>query len=140
MRPESPTKKQKRFLATPVFIDPEDLIQIINTKTNLQDYAIIDVRTDDFQGGNIKGCINIPCSRFEYDMETIYDQLKHIPQLYFHCQLSQVRGPASAQKYLRFLNQSDQHHSQEIFIVRGGYSQFEAVAGRPFLENVSYGY
>jgi Cdc25 family phosphatase len=143
-RPESPTKKQKRFLALPTFVDPEQVVSLLLNPSfvSQRDYAIIDVRTDDFAGGNIVGCINIPISRFEYDIQGIFQELRHIPALYFHCQLSQVRGPKAAQKYVNYINQSEEHHAQEIFIVRGGYSEFQNVAGtdKRLLENVSYGY
>ncbi|KAG5930299.1 hypothetical protein E4U42_002223 [Claviceps africana] len=64
-------------------------------------YAIIDVRDDDYIGGHIKGCTNIPTLQLDAMMPTLVRRLKDTKTVVFHCALSQQRGPSAALKYLR---------------------------------------
>ncbi|KAG5983104.1 hypothetical protein E4U55_000748 [Claviceps digitariae] len=64
-------------------------------------YAIIDVRDDDYIGGHIKGCTNIPTLQLDVMMPTLVRKLKDTKTVVFHCALSQQRGPSAALKYLR---------------------------------------
>ncbi|KAK2600019.1 Cdc25 phosphatase Ibp1 [Conoideocrella luteorostrata] len=64
-------------------------------------YAIIDVRDDDYIGGHIKGCTNIPTIQLDAMMPTLVRKLKDKKTVVFHCALSQQRGPSAALKYLR---------------------------------------
>lgn len=86
------------------------------------DYAIVDVRDEDFSYGNIQGCKNIPSSEFN-NIEKVHELIKDVPTLYFHCMLSQVRGPKCAQRYSNFLN-SQGIHQKQIFVLEGGYQEF----------------
>ncbi|KAJ3274642.1 hypothetical protein HDV01_002484 [Terramyces sp. JEL0728] len=92
-RPASPTKKQKRFLAVPTFITPQELHQYIKAPDHVagRDYLVVDVRDTDFVGGNIVGCKNIPSHHFNDDIEinSVHDELKNAAKLIFHCALSQ---------------------------------------------------
>ncbi|KAJ3323667.1 hypothetical protein HDV06_001397 [Boothiomyces sp. JEL0866] len=145
-RPASPTKKQKRFLAVPTFITPQELYQYIKDPAHVagRDYLVVDVRDSDFAGGNIIGCRNIPAHHFNDEMEinTVHDELKAVGKLFFHCALSQVRGPRCAQKYCTFINQSSGHFEQEIVILRGGFEEFKSLYSqdKSVVENISFGY
>ena len=144
---ESPTKKVKRFLALPEFVDPEQLqAQILdeNTRPGV-DYLIIDVRAPDErqENGWIPYSINIPSNVFETDLLRILNEYHSIPCLYFHCALSQVRGPKAAQKYVTAINNSDAHkREQSIFILRGGFDQWKGLYAldKRLAQNVSFGY
>ena len=85
------------------------------------DYAIVDVRDEDYVYGNINGCKNIPSSKF-HNIEKVHDQVKDVPVLYFHCMLSQVRGPKCANKYSNFLDSKGIR--KQIYVLEGGYLQF----------------
>ncbi|KAK1972313.1 Rhodanese-like protein [Colletotrichum sublineola] len=63
--------------------------------------AVVDVRDDDYIGGHIKGCINIPSRNFEAMMPTLVRRLEGKKTVVFHCALSQQRGPSAALRYLR---------------------------------------
>ena len=144
---ESPTKKQKRFLTLPAFIDPDQLREQIldgNAKVG-QDYLIIDVRSHEerLQNGWIPNSINIPSVQFEQELELILAQYHSISNLYFHCALSQVRGPKCAQKYVAAINHSEAHNlEQSIFILRGGFEEWKGLYAldKRLAENVSFGY
>lgn len=56
-----------------------------------RDYIVIDVRDDDYIGGNIKNAINSPFESFEEQVQDLVDQTKQISTVIFHCALSQQR-------------------------------------------------
>ena len=57
----------------------------------MRDYCVIDVRDDDWAGGNIKGSHNSPSSQFYLRVNDLVEKTKHIPTVVFHCALSQMR-------------------------------------------------
>ncbi|OHX00214.1 phosphoprotein phosphatase-like protein [Colletotrichum incanum] len=63
--------------------------------------AVVDVRDDDYLGGHIKGCINMPSRSLEAMMPTLIRRLEGKKTVVFHCALSQQRGPSAALRYLR---------------------------------------
>ena len=62
----------------------------------MKDYAVVDVRDDDYHGGNIKGAHNSPASVFLAKVDDLVKQTQDVPLVVFHCALSQVRGPKAA--------------------------------------------
>jgi Cdc25 family phosphatase len=52
---------------------------------------IIDVRDDDFIGGNIKGAKNMPSREFLTTVDGLVKDAKDVPTIIFHCALSQQR-------------------------------------------------
>ena len=66
-----------------------DLIK--SDKKPKEDYIIIDVRDDDFEGGNIINCVNEPSSTFEDNVQRLVESTKNVPTVIFHCALSQQR-------------------------------------------------
>ena len=57
----------------------------------MKDYCVIDVRDDDWAGGNIKGAHNAPSSQFYVHVNDLVQKTKDVPTVVFHCALSQVR-------------------------------------------------
>ncbi|GAA5902248.1 uncharacterized protein JCM6883_001345 [Sporobolomyces salmoneus] len=65
-----------------------------------KDYQVVDVRDEDFRGGNIPGAINAPSeARTEQTVMDLVTKLDQVPKVIFHCTLSQVRGPKNARIY-----------------------------------------
>ncbi|GAA5884262.1 hypothetical protein JCM6882_002200 [Rhodosporidiobolus microsporus] len=65
-----------------------------------KDYQIVDVRDEDFEGGNIPGAIHAPSdARTDASVQKLVEQLTDVPRVIFHCSLSQVRGPKTARIY-----------------------------------------
>jgi len=57
-----------------------------------RDFTVVDVRGEDYIGGHIKGAINQSSQTFHHGgVEEIREKTKNVPQVIFHCQLSQVR-------------------------------------------------
>ncbi|WBW70703.1 Cdc25 family phosphatase Ibp1 [Schizosaccharomyces osmophilus] len=58
--------------------------------------SVIDVRDDDFEGGHIPGCINIPSEQFLALVDEYVEQLLQQKDIVVHCTYSQMRGPKAA--------------------------------------------
>ena len=61
-------------------------------KVVTKDYLVVDVRGDDYAGGNIKNCLNQPSGDFfEANINALVQRTKDVPLVIFHCALSQQR-------------------------------------------------
>lgn len=60
-------------------------------KVARKDFLVVDVRDDDYEGGNIKGCLNYPSRQFLLEVHGLVKKTKDVPLVIFHCALSQVR-------------------------------------------------
>lgn len=70
----------------------QDLSQIIKSdKKPNEDYLVVDVRDDDWVGGNIKHCLNVPSEQFRHQVLELVESTKDVPMVIFHCALSQAR-------------------------------------------------
>ena len=73
-------------------LDEQELAALIRSgKVPRKDYLIVDVRDDDWEGGNIKGSFNSPAHMFAAGVDGLVRDTEHVPLLVFHCTLSQVR-------------------------------------------------
>lgn len=97
-------------------------------QTAKKDFLVIDVRDDDFEGGNIKGALNQRSDEFSMNVDSLVKQTKDVPLVIFHCTLSQMRGPKAARIYeetrQNILEGKDIPH--EVAVLRDGFSQFQA--------------
>lgn len=56
-----------------------------------KDFAVVDVRGEDYAGGHIKGSIHQSSQTLPHGgVEEIREKTKDVPTVIFHCQLSQV--------------------------------------------------
>lgn len=70
----------------------QDLSKIIKSgKRPGRDYLVVDVRDSDFIGGNIPNCRNVPSATFSDKLDSLIRDTKSVPQVIFHCALSQSR-------------------------------------------------
>ncbi|KAK3701879.1 Cdc25 phosphatase Ibp1 [Vermiconidia calcicola] len=104
--------------------------------------TVIDVRGDDYIGGHIKGCQNVPVSTFDYRMPELVRTLRDQDTVVFHCGLSQQRGPRSALEYLRVRDKiakkgevearkdgADLKEVQKVVVLEGGFSKWQESYG-----------
>ncbi|CAE6493280.1 unnamed protein product [Rhizoctonia solani] len=121
------------------YISPTELSELMKSgKKPMKDYAIIDVRDDDFIGGNIVGCIQAPSLKFLETVDNLVSKTKDVPIIIFHCTLSQLRGPKAATIYDETrTNMSEPGGSlppQEIHVLQGGFAGFQDLfKGDPLL-------
>lgn len=71
------------------YISPQELEALIKGET--EDYLVVDVRDDDYRGGNIKGALNIPSEKFMLELHRLIDDTQSVSKIIFHCALSQQR-------------------------------------------------
>jgi rhodanese-related sulfurtransferase len=74
-------------------MNKQELAELMKSdKVVNNDYLVVDVRGDDFEGGNIKNCLNQPSGdSFKSNINTLVDRTKDVPLVIFHCALSQQR-------------------------------------------------
>lgn len=88
-----------------------------------KDYLIVDVRDEDWEGGNIKGSRNCPSQRFLSEVDDLVKDTKDIPIMIFHCRLSQERGPKAARIYEGSCN-ALHGMDRTVRVLQGGFLQF----------------
>ncbi|KAF8926722.1 hypothetical protein BGZ58_010968, partial [Dissophora ornata] len=93
-------------------------------------------------GGHIPGSVNIPSKELPDQLPTLIEQYKQVPELFFHCALSQVRGPKAARRWSEALEYRDSARlteteaaavevanrgplSQKVNILRGGFDEWQ---------------
>ncbi|KAF9779656.1 Rhodanese-like protein [Thelephora terrestris] len=107
------------------YISPQELETLIKSKS--KDYLIVDVRDDDYRGGNIKGGRNIPADQFHLKVHQLIDDTQNVSKIIFHCALSQQRGPKAARIYseARLLHEGGTDVEYEVYALKGGFSDFQ---------------
>ncbi|EJD50542.1 Rhodanese-like protein, partial [Auricularia subglabra TFB-10046 SS5] len=104
-----------------------ELREIVLSKTARKDYAVVDVRDDDREGGHIKGSVHSPSYLFLDAVDKLVEEHKDASTVVFHCALSQQRGPKAARIYAETLNARYPDTKQEVVVLRGGFTDFQAV-------------
>ena len=92
-------------------------------------FSIIDVRCDDFVGGNIPYCYNVSFEIFEDVINDLLLKFEHDSDIIFHCMYSQHRGPRCAYWYWKErrkweIKYGDKLHKQRIWVLDGGFKQW----------------
>jgi rhodanese-related sulfurtransferase len=67
----------------------QELAAII--KSDKTDYLVVDVRDDDYAGGNIINAQNWPSHNFNWKVNELVEKTKDVKTVVFHCALSQIR-------------------------------------------------
>ncbi|KDN37250.1 Rhodanese-like protein [Tilletiaria anomala UBC 951] len=117
------------------YIDADSLASLLKDPKTKEKLVVVDVRDDDFEGGNIKGAINVPSSNFENKVADLVKALQHKDKIVLHCALSQQRGPKAARIYSEAKQADTQKAdsalegnelgiSQEIYVLRDGFGGF----------------
>ncbi|KAF9363378.1 hypothetical protein BGX34_004285 [Mortierella sp. NVP85] len=129
----------------PAYVDSDIVKALVEDKSKIpgKDYLIIDVRDDDYVGGHIPGSINYPSQELPERLPELIKAHQDVPDLYFHCALSQVRGPKAARRWSEAVekNQATQQLTeievaqvqaanqsgltQRIHVLRGGFGQWQ---------------
>ncbi|EPQ27880.1 uncharacterized protein PFL1_04624 [Pseudozyma flocculosa PF-1] len=121
------------------YIDRDALAEKVRAQVKQpenKEIAIVDVRDDDFEGGNIVGAHNVPSTKIADSIgDLVLGPLKEYKQVVFHCHLSQQRGPKAAGNYAKARTeaieqgklpaQTDGANQQQVLVLRGGFSEFQ---------------
>jgi len=113
------------------YTSPKELHDLVKSeKVAGKDYVVVDVRDEDFIGGNVKGCLRAPSQTYEANVTDLVSQLRDIPTVVFHCAYSQVRGPKSARIYAERRDASAPEDSpeieQQVLVLQGGFAALQA--------------
>jgi len=109
------------------YITGDELAAIIKSdKVPLKDYIVVDVRDDDYGGGNILKGQNWPSHNFSWKVDQLVEKTKDVKTVVFHCALSQIRGPKAARIYEETRNNLQADGQHEVLVLRGGFTQFQA--------------
>ncbi|EGG11720.1 uncharacterized protein MELLADRAFT_102309 [Melampsora larici-populina 98AG31] len=123
------------------YASPQVIAALIKSGTVNKDWAVVDVRDDDFLGGHIPGCHHVASIVFREECRSLIERLKDIPHVFFHCALSQQRGPSAANTYAvmreecleKGLIKSSlpfgpearcRDEAQQIIVLRGGFTEW----------------
>ncbi len=113
------------------FIGPEQLVELMGTMTLGKDLQIVDARDDDREVGWIKGSVNLPSRTLNADVMSNFARsiAGSATLVVFHCQLSQVRGPAARRLFEGVAsNVFTQAPRPRTVILRGGFGMFQSYA------------
>ena len=109
------------------YVEPIELLSIMGVDYNdkecapcKSDYIIIDVRDDDFCGGNLVGAVNYPSSTFESKLDEVYNKCSDKKNIIFHCAQSKVRGPTCARRFIDHINKNSLP-DKNVRVLSGGY-------------------
>ncbi|KAI9218747.1 Rhodanese-like domain-containing protein [Blastocladiella britannica] len=93
------------------------------TQVSGRDYQVVDVRDDDFAGGNIPGAVNVPSHTLSDPtvFDSIVRSLAGVKRIVFHCALSQQRGPKAAMRMAAPL----QLGGSDVYVLVGGFSRWQ---------------
>ncbi|CAG8732356.1 12009_t:CDS:2, partial [Funneliformis caledonium] len=84
-------------------------------------YLVVDVRDDDYEGGNIPNSINKPSHKINDHITALVFKHSQVPRIIFTCALSQVRGPKCARIYKENTTNKD----QKVQVLQGGFSEWQ---------------
>ncbi|GBC10139.1 hypothetical protein RclHR1_09370009 [Rhizophagus clarus] len=109
------------------FIKPSELVQIVKDTTQVpgKDYLVVDVRDDDYIGGNIPNSVNSPSKNFHDDVNDLISKYNQVPRVIFTCALSQVRGPKCARIFKEVTENTETKTEQKIQVLQGGVTEWQ---------------
>ncbi|OQR85718.1 hypothetical protein THRCLA_23009 [Thraustotheca clavata] len=109
-------------------ITARELAAILKDPVQKNKVRVIDVRDSDFIGGHIRGAINLPEDHFQDDDEVdeIVEEYKDVPQIVFHCMMSQIRGPFCAKRFKSRMEivLEDAPKKPDVRVLYGGFQLF----------------
>ncbi|CAI2162648.1 6943_t:CDS:2 [Funneliformis geosporum] len=105
------------------YIKQSELARIMKDITQIpgKDYLVVDVRDDDYEGGNIPYSINSPSHKIHDHIDALVFKHNQVPRIIFTCALSQVRGPKCARIYKENTTNKD----QKVQVLQGGFSEWQ---------------
>ena len=108
-------------------VEPVELLTIMgvdsndaNSSPSNTNYIIVDVRDDDFNGGNLVGAVNYPSITFESKLDELYNKCADKNQVIFHCAYSKQRGPTCARQFIEYIDKNALPN-KDVKVLSGGY-------------------
>lgn len=107
----------------PRYLTARDLHSLLLDPSKSSTLLIVDVRDEDFEGGNIAGALNVPSDEFQESIDRVYAAASGKESIIFHCALSQQRGPRCARFMAEHVATNGRNDGfPNIFILEKGFS------------------
>ncbi|KAK9814822.1 hypothetical protein WJX72_012047 [[Myrmecia] bisecta] len=125
-----PLKKHTGSMAQDLsYISAGDLVTVLQGPDKAKT-LVVDVRDDDFEGGHIKGALNVPSGDFEAGIAPVVkNQLSGVETVVVHCALSQIRGPKCAVKLNNILDEAGLANRPQVKVLSKGFNGFQEAYG-----------
>ncbi|WPH01046.1 Hypothetical protein R9X50_00388100 [Acrodontium crateriforme] len=116
-------------------IPRQRVLQVMSMK--IANMLLIDVRRTDYEGGTIRGSLNIPAHGFYWNRGTLYELAykADIEWVVFYCGSSNGRGPRCAGWFLEFVRNVAQDPDMQVMVLEGGIKGW-VKAGTQFSERM----
>lgn len=119
------SRKPRRALSlevpeAPLRIHAENLQEAVKAKE--RGLILVDVRGEDYNGGHITGCLNVPYDEFNDALPGLVNAHKGAAKVVFCCMDAQVRSPSCALTFIIKLNEEipDPAARPEVYLLIGG--------------------
>ncbi|KAF3939145.1 hypothetical protein ABW19_dt0205031 [Dactylella cylindrospora] len=129
-----PTPKTEK----PGRISREEVLEALKAveSSGVKDFVLIDVRRNDFEGGSIRGSINIPAQSLYTTIPSWYKVFKAagIKKAIWYCNSSRGRGTRTAGWFKDYIDEQNDTEIQSVILVDGikGW----ATAGGEYVERM----
>ena len=114
------------------YLQPDALVELLKDPHRQCSVVVLDVRDDDFEGGHVRGCINIPA--YDFRGEAIDRFIENhlcdcVEMCVVHCYLSQQRGPLCARRLAERLLQLERGGKPQVRVLAHGWRRFGILYG-----------
>ncbi|KAH3675529.1 hypothetical protein WICMUC_002618 [Wickerhamomyces mucosus] len=101
-------------------------------------FTVIDVRDSDYAGGHIHNSLHFPFNQVSLESLTeLATKINDSDDIVFHCALSQQRGPSTALKFMRAVDQN-WLKDRNVYVLKGGFANWQQHYGED--ERLTDGY
>ncbi|KAJ4287333.1 hypothetical protein N0V90_012731 [Kalmusia sp. IMI 367209] len=103
-----------------------------------RDLLLVDVRRNDYEGGTVKGSLNLPAQSFYLNRAVLHDLCKRagVKQVAFYCGSSSGRGPRCSGWFADYLAEKGETEIQSLTLAEGIKGWVKA--GAPFTEAMEH--
>ncbi|EPS45410.1 hypothetical protein H072_649 [Dactylellina haptotyla CBS 200.50] len=95
-----------------------------------RDFVIVDVRRNDYEGGSVRGSINLPAQSLYPTIPTLYQLFKAagVKEIFWYCGSSSGRGTRTAGWFADYIEDKDDVEMKSM-ILAGGIKGWVAAGG-----------
>ncbi|KAK6333145.1 hypothetical protein TWF718_010968 [Orbilia javanica] len=108
---------------TPNKIVREEVLELLKSvdASGAKDFVLIDVRRSDYEGGSIRGSINIPAQSMYTTIASLYVLFKAagIKKVIWYCNSSRGRGTRASIWFQDYLNEKNDNQLESMILVEG---------------------
>jgi len=107
--------------SSPPSITGEELAALIRNPSVTREFAVIDVRRNEYAGGHIRGSYNWAAQTFYDNLPYFFHKFHNTPKVIFYCNSSKGRGPRCAGWYQDYVDDhADIKSTSHAYVLSGG--------------------